>query len=258
MIRLVSLSSGSCGNAVYIESARTKILIDAGTTIKYLGEHLAALGTKIDEIEAILLTHEHSDHIRSAHSLSRKYGIKILANADTLDALPTRFGVANIRVFPGGGDSFQVGDFEVQAVPHSHDCRSPVGFVLKHNKKKICIATDLGCVTSLVEDGLRGAHIVVLESNHDFSMLAEGHYPPRLKARISSKVGHLSNTMAGRTLARLATGKPQKVLLAHLSQSNNSPDVAMKTVEGILSNNNIDSIELGIAPRLAPSVMLTA
>ncbi len=257
MIRLVSLSSGSCGNAIYIESARTKLLVDAGNSLKYIGKQLEAFGVRLSEIDAVLLTHEHHDHIKSAGSISRRFGTKVLANAKTLEALPTRFGQAEVRVFPDNA-SFEIGDFEIKSVPHSHDCRAPVGFVLHCQGKKICVATDLGRITPSVEEGLRGAHVIVLESNHDPKMLADGRYPVRLKARVAGDQGHLSNSAAGKTLARLATGDKQKVLLAHLSEENNSPDVAAKTVRSLLMEQNIDSIKLGIAPRLSPSATVIA
>lgn len=232
-------------------------MVDAGTTLNYLGIHLAELDVNIEDLDAILLTHEHSDHIRCAGALSRRFGTKVMGNPDTLDALPPSFGRANIRAFPVAG-RFEVGDVEVEAVPHSHDCRAPVGFVLRYGGKKICVATDLGQVTHPVETALKGADIIVLESNHDFKMLAHGRYPGRLKARIAGDRGHLSNTTAARTLARLATGAEQKVLLAHLSGDNNSPEIALKTVGDILARENIDSIKLSVAGRLAPSVIVSA
>lgn len=257
MLKLVSLSSGSCGNAIYLEAGRTKILIDAGTTLEYLGMNLANAGVRIDDLDAVLLTHEHSDHIRCAGSLSRRFGTKIMGNADTLDALPPAFGRANVRAFPVG-EPFELRDIEIEAVPHSHDCRAPVGFVLRCEGKKICIATDLGRVTKPVEAALADADVIVLESNHDFGMLSRGRYPGRLKARIAGERGHLSNVAAGRALARLATGREQKVLLAHLSNDNNRPGIALKTVGDILAQENIESLKISVAPRLALSQVLTA
>lgn len=256
-MRLVSLSSGSCGNAIYIEAGRTKILVDAGTTVRYLGKHLQAIGVALDDLDAVLITHEHSDHIRSAAAVSRLHGAMVLANEETLDALPLDFQKAKVRVFPMG-ERFAVGDLEVEAVPQSHDCRSPVGFALFHGGKKICVATDLGRVTAPVAKALAGADVIVLESNHDFKMLAHGRYPPRLKARIAGDRGHLSNIAAGRTLSELASGREQKVLLAHLSQDNNHPDVAVKTVKEILAQKAIDSIKVSVAARLVPSLVVNA
>lgn len=257
MLRLVSLSSGSCGNAIYIEAGETKILVDAGTTLDYLGRQLQAFNVKLDELDAVLLTHEHSDHIRSAPSLSRRYGVKVFANAATLDVLPADFGRADVRAFPMGA-RFAVGEIEVEAVPQSHDCRSPVGFILRHGEKKVCVATDLGRITRAVVDALTDADIIVLESNHDFKMLANGRYPRHLKARIAGDRGHLSNSVAGQALARLASGREQKVLLAHLSEDNNHPDIALKTVSEILTGAAIDSIKLDVAGRLVPSAVVTA
>jgi phosphoribosyl 1,2-cyclic phosphodiesterase len=256
MLRLVSLSSGSCGNAIYIEAEHTKILIDAGTPLKYLGSQLERLAVRLDQIDAVLLTHEHSDHIRSAAALSRRFDVPVWANAATLDALPVGFMGARVRVFPVD-QPFAVGDFEARAVPQLHDCQAPVGFVLRHGGKQISVATDLGAVTPSVQAALAGADILVIESNHDDEMLNRGRYPAWLKARIAGRLGHLSNLHAGRTLAETASGREQKVLLAHLSRDNNSPELALATVKRILEGCGVDSIRLGVAGRLTPSAIVT-
>ena len=252
MLKLVSLSSGSCGNAVFIENGRTKLLVDAGTTLNYLGTALNDLGTRLDEIDAILLTHEHGDHIRSAAAVSRRFGVPIYGNEATLDALPAAFQSAHVRVFPTGR-TFEVGDLAVEAVPHSHDCREPVGFVICNADRKITIATDLGIVTPEVRAALTGADAVMLEANHDFEMLARGRYPGYLKKRIAGERGHLSNTAAGEILAKTASGKEQKVLLAHLSDENNNRRAALETVREVLSRKAIDSFKVRVAGRLAVS-----
>jgi phosphoribosyl 1,2-cyclic phosphodiesterase len=257
MLRLVSLSSGSCGNAIYIESKDTKVLIDAGTPLNYLGARLRdLLALRLDQIDAVLLTHEHSDHIRSAAAISRRFAVPVWANAATLDALPAVFRGAHVRVFPVD-EPFAVGSFEVRAVPQLHDCQAPVGFMLRRAGKQISLATDLGAVTPSVRAALSGADILVIESNHDDEMLKRSRYPAWLKARIAGRLGHLSNVHAGRTLAETASGREQSVLLAHLSRENNSPEIALATVKRILAGRGVDSIRLGIAGRLAPSAVVT-
>lgn len=249
MLKLVSLSSGSCGNAVLVSAGKTKVLIDAGTTLHYLGTTLNDMGVGLDEIDAVLITHEHGDHIRSAASISRRFGIPVFGNEATLDALPPDFARADVRVFRTG-NPFEVGTFSVEAVPHSHDCREPVGFVLRHGHKKVCVATDLGEVTNEVRAALAGADIIMLESNHDLNMLARSRYPRYLKARISGARGHLSNLTAARVLAEMATGREQKILLAHLSQENNEPRVALETIREVLAREAVDSLKLSVAGRL--------
>ncbi len=252
MLKLVSLSSGSCGNAILIEAGKTKLLVDAGTTLNYLGTTLGDLGIRLNQIDAILLTHEHGDHIRSAASVSRRFGVPVYGNAATLDVLPSTFQRALVKVFPMGR-SFEVGEFAIEAVPHSHDCREPVGFVMHYKGRKICIATDLGCITDEVRAALIDADIIVLEANHDIKMLSRSRYPRHLKARITSNRGHLSNVAAGNILAKIASGREQKILLAHLSQENNDPRIALATVKEILARKAADSLKVCIAGRLSPS-----
>ncbi len=252
MLKLVSLSSGSCGNAAFIENGRTKLLVDAGTTLNYLGTALNDLGTRLEEIDAVLLTHEHGDHIKSAAALSRRFGIPVYGNEATLDALPATFQSADVRVFETGR-TFEVGDLAIEAVPHSHDCSEPVGFIVCHEDRKIAIATDLGVVTPEVRAALTGADAIMLEANHDFKMLARSRYPAFLKKRISGEHGHLSNVAAGEILAMTASGKEQKVLLAHLSEENNDGHLALETIGEILSRKAVDSLKVRVAGRLAVS-----
>ncbi len=256
MVKLVSLSSGSCGNVIFIEAGRTKVLIDAGTALNYMGRQLGLMGVKFEEIDAILLTHEHSDHIRSAAAVSRRFGVEVFGNAETLDALPAGFQRAHVRVFPTD-HPFELGALTIKAIPHSHDSRAPVGFCVMYRDKKVCVATDLGRVTPVVKDALADADAIVIEANHDMEMLATGRYPRRLKDRIAGTRGHLSNVTAARTLAEVATGREQKVLLAHLSDENNTPQSALGTVRRILSDSGVDSIKIGLAPRLNPSAVLS-
>ncbi len=257
MLRLVSLSSGSCGNAVFIEDGSTRLLVDAGTTLKYLGTALEQLDTSLDEIDAILLTHEHGDHIRSAAAVSRRFSVPVYANAATLDALPESFHKAQVRVFPTAR-TFEIGDFSIEAVPHSHDCREPVGFVFHNQGRKACVATDLGEVTNEVRGALLGADVIVLEANHDPGMLARSRYPRYLKKRIAGRQGHLSNAAAADVLVETASGARQQVLLAHLSEENNDARVALGAVQDTLARAAVDSLEVHIAPRLTLSPIIVA
>jgi phosphoribosyl 1,2-cyclic phosphodiesterase len=255
MLKLASLSSGSCGNAILVATGKTKILVDAGTTLNYLGSSLGGIDIRLDEIDAILLTHEHTDHIRSAAAVSRRFGVPVYGNELTLDALPANFHAAEVRVFPTGR-TFEIGDLAVEAVPHSHDCREPVGFVLYHQERKACIATDLGYVTDEVRAALTGADLIMLEANHDLEMLARSRYPRFVKTRIAGECGHLSNIAAGNILATTASGRAQKVLLAHLSKESNEPEIALSTVRDILVGKAVDSLSLMVAGRLDPSPVL--
>lgn len=256
MIKICSLGSGSCGNAFYLETGKTKVLVDAGLPLTYLNSSLKAIGSSLSELTAVLITHEHSDHISAVQALSRKFNLPIYANSPSIDAAPAVFAGANLRVFPVGR-YFPVGDFEIQAFPTSHDSKASVGFCFYHGRQKIGIATDLGEVTNEVLEALAGFDALLLESNHDEDMLASGRYPAFLKQRIRGNFGHLSNRAAASVLTRLATGRRQSVLLGHLSADNNSPSLARDTVSGILTEAGIDSISIKLAPRKQMSELLT-
>ena len=256
MIKLCSLSSGSCGNAIYIEAGNTKLLVDAGLSLTALNAGLKAVNAELSEITAVLITHEHSDHISGIRTLSRRLNLPIYANSPTIDAAPSLFANANLRVFPVG-KYFHIGELDIQAFPTSHDCRAPVGFCFYYKRQKIGVATDLGTVTTVVLEALVGFDALLLEANHDEKMLASGRYPAFLKQRIQGEFGHLSNRAAASVLTRLASSRPQKVLLGHLSAENNSPSMAHDTVSNILEEAGIDSVALSLAPRKQLSELVT-
>lgn len=255
MIKICSLSSGSCGNSFYLEAGDTKILVDVGLPLKCLNG-LKAIGVHLSELTAVLITHEHSDHISAVRTLARHFRIPIYANAPTIDAVPETFAVANLRVFPV--DSyFHIGELDVRAFPTSHDSEASVGFCFYYERQKIGLATDLGMVTNEVLEALAGFDALLLEANHDEEMLIRGRYPIFLKERIRGRQGHLSNRAAASVLTRLVSGREQKVLLGHLSAENNSPELAYQTVATVLDGAGIDSIDLVLAPRLQMSEIVT-
>ncbi|HWP98397.1 MAG TPA: MBL fold metallo-hydrolase [Syntrophomonadaceae bacterium] len=234
-MRIHVLASGSTGNAVLFRLGEQLLLIDAGISARRIEHSMAALGYRAGDLDAILVTHEHKDHVSGLRVLARRYCIPVYTRAKTWQTLDCRDQLPPecIRVIDGVID---VGAVRVEAFPLSHDAVDPVGFCLHHKNKKVVLATDLGTITAEVENALAGAHALVLESNHDPDMLANGSYPHFLKQRIKSPYGHLSNQQAALLLSRMPRPQMIQVFLAHLSQENNTPQLARETVSRILAN----------------------
>jgi phosphoribosyl 1,2-cyclic phosphodiesterase len=231
------LFSGSSGNALFLAGGGVKILIDAGLSAKRIVAALRTIGEEPAELNAILITHEHSDHIRGAGILARKLGIPIYANQKTWEAMRPLLGplVAAQQIEFATDDTFQLGALSVKAFPTPHDAAESTGFCLCDQTKKIAIATDIGHINEAVLNNLRYSDLIVLESNHDLQMLADGPYPYYLKKRIMGERGHLSNTTAGELTAALAASGTSRFVLGHLSKENNRPELAYQTVARALT-----------------------
>jgi len=239
--KVCSLFSGSSGNSTYIGTDRTHILVDAGLAGKNIVAGLKDIGIDGTELKGILVTHEHSDHIKSAGILSRKFDVPIYANEGTWEAMESKLGPVapyNRRIFYNNMD-FYIQDINVQPYEIPHDAADPVGFSFFYQNKKISIATDLGHTNSKIIKAVMDSDLVVLEANHDLDMLKAGPYPQRLKNRILGKKGHLSNEDSGHALLEMIKGRVTHVLLAHLSMENNYPQLAYQTVVDILENNGV-------------------
>lgn len=220
------LASGSRGNAIYVSDGATSVLVDAGLSARDIGRRLDSRGLNAAELSAILLTHEHTDHIRGVERLCRRFRLPVFLTAGTLAAAPALQELPETCTVECGRP-FQVGTLTVDPFSISHDARDPAGFVLGANGTRIGIATDLGVATAVVREHLRGCSVVVLESNHDPEMLTAGPYPWFLKQRIRGRTGHLSNPESGRLLSEIAHPGLQQVVLAHLSETNNTPAKAL-------------------------------
>lgn len=242
------LASGSTGNASFIEMGQTKLLVDAGISARRIKAGLATLGTAVEELDGILITHEHRDHINGLPTLTKKYKTPVYANAATFDAMYCRELLPDCccNVITTGLD---IGAVKVEPFNISHDAADPVGYSMFYQSTKCTVATDLGFVTETVKKAIAYSDVLVFEANHDVDLLKNGSYPWYLKNRIMSNRGHLSNTDAAWTLARMARNKSAKVFLAHLSQENNRPEIAETTVRTILSEQNLD-LEVDIDVRL--------
>jgi len=253
-IRLCSLSSGSSGNCIFVGNDRSGLLVDCGISGKETLKNLHSIGVCSSTIKAVVVTHEHSDHIKSVGIISRKLGIPIYANINTWNSMGALIGTVkpnNIRSF-NTGEELEIAGIGIKSFNIPHDAADPVGFSFYEGKNKVSIATDLGYFSDTVRENIRGSDMVLLESNHDIEMLMTGRYPFFLKRRIMSEQGHLSNEAAGNAVYELLQTGVREVLLGHLSQENNFPELAYETVKGILKQNNINvdaDIKLDLAPR---------
>jgi phosphoribosyl 1,2-cyclic phosphodiesterase len=241
MMKFCSLYSGSSGNCLFLSDGKTKILVDSGLSGKRIIEALVSIGENPSELSAVLVSHEHSDHIRGAGIISRKFDIPIYANEKTWKAMEEEIGPVNIKnkVYFENCKEFEIGNIYVKAFPIPHDASDPVGYNFFLDNKKITTATDIGHMTNKLLSYLLGSDLLLLESNHDVEMLKVGPYPWPLKKRILGDRGHLSNEMAGKVVTYLAKNGTKKFLLGHLSRENNFPELAYQTVCNALSENNI-------------------
>ncbi len=233
-MELCSIASGSSGNCVYVGSDQTSILVDAGLSGRKVEQGLYCIDRKPQEMDAILITHEHSDHIKGLGVLARKYELPVYATGGTLAALRQSPSLGEI---PDGlfheireSDRFRLGDLTVEPFALSHDAAQPVGFRIASAGKAVGIATDMGSYDEDTVSHLQCLDAILLEANHDVHMLQAGGYPYYLKQRILSDTGHLSNENAGHLLCRILHDRLQTVLLGHLSKENNYDKLAYETV----------------------------
>jgi len=248
-MEVATVLSGSSGNCVYVASGRTRVLVDAGASGKKIVQALEDIQVDAREIDAILVTHEHIDHIRGLGILSRRYKIPVYASPKTWQELDCIGDVAeeNRREFTYGQE---IGDLKVEFFKISHDAVQPVGMAFYHGGEHVGVATDTGRVTQGMRKYLTGADAIVFEANHDETMLREGPYPYHLKKRIAGDQGHLANSAAGEALQEIISGRTKDVILAHLSDVNNTPDKAHNAVAEVFRAAGIDQqVKLTVAPR---------
>lgn len=228
------LASGSKGNCLYLGTDNTKILIDAGISTKMTRAKLEELSLSLENIEAILITHDHGDHIQGLKVMAHKLGIPILANAETAKGIVNSFGdCPKFKIF-ATGETFQFGDLEIHPFSIPHDTMDPVGFTIKFDDKKLGVCADLGFATALVKNQLKDCDYLYLEANHEPSMVHACPRPMVYKQRVLSRTGHLSNHDCGMLLREIAHDGLKHVHLAHLSSECNSPEVALGTIRAIL------------------------
>lgn len=256
MLNFTSLYSGSTGNSLLVQTQNTNILIDTGVSAKKIIDALTSFNTSIDKIDAVIVTHEHIDHVNSLGTISSKYNIPVYANKKTWNNMPKqkdRISEKNQKIFHIG-EVFEINDLKINSFSIPHDAADPCGFNIYKDNKKISIATDIGHMTNEILSKLEGSNFLMLEANYDPEILKCCSYPYKLKTRISGPNGHLSNEMAGKTISYLSKSGLNNVILGHLSKENNFPELAYKTVidELISSNFNENNFSLNVASREKP------
>lgn len=238
-ISICPLESGSKGNSHLIEAGETCLLVDLGISLKALLEHLKVYGKTPNDIKGVVITHEHTDHTKGVGAFVRKYKIPVYATRGSWRAMYKNVSPIDdeyIKVITPD-ENFQVGDICVRAFSISHDAAQPVGYNFFFKDKKISVATDTGVADKSLLDAVMGADVALIEANHDENMLLMGKYSLYLKHRIKSELGHLSNKDAGHLSVSLLKGGTKTLLMGHLSEENNYPDLAYLTVKNIIEEN---------------------
>lgn len=242
-MRFASLGSGSRGNALVVEVGQTRLLLDCGFAIRETVSRLSLHGLEPDSLNGILVTHEHSDHIGGVVKFAKRYRVPVWLTYGTLKNHLQAGELPEIHVIDGH-TLFSVGDVEIQPFPVPHDAREPVQYVFGDGARRLGVLTDAGNSTPYIEATLSGCDALVLECNHDAEMLRDGPYPPSLKHRVAGRFGHLDNEAAAGLLAKLDNSRLQHLVAAHLSEKNNTPELAKAALCRVL---NCESEWIGVA-----------
>lgn len=251
------LYSGSSGNSIFISSECGSVLVDAGLPGKSIEKALKDIDEDAAKIDGIFVTHEHIDHVKGVGVMSRRYDIPIYANELTWKGMAKNIGKIkeeNIRII--NKESIYIKDMHISCFPIPHDAADPMGYTVSCGNKKVSVATDLGHFSKEVENAVKNSDVVLLESNHDVGMLKFGPYPYSLKRRILSDIGHLSNDACGEAIVSMIKYNTKRVILGHLSKTNNYPELAYETVVSVLRENGVklnDDISVYMAERDMPS-----
>ncbi len=243
-----SLASGSKGNSLFLGTKKTKILIDAGISAKATEKKLGELGVALEEIQAILITHEHTDHIAGLKTLAFKYKIPVFANAETAKGIFAAFHECPLFKIFTTGEDFSFGDLLIHPFCVQHDTPDPVAFTIHANGIKIGICTDLGFATTLVENHLKHCHYLHVEANHKIEWVHACSRPPIYKQRVLGRSGHLSNDATATLLEKVAHDDLREIHLAHLSQECNSPEEALGTIQ-LKLQDKIDAAVISVSPQ---------
>ncbi len=252
MLNFCSLSSSSDGNCLFITDGKAKILIDCGLSFTKTNNLLNLIGVNIYDIDAVLVTHEHTDHTSGLGVLFKKIKAPIYSLKETVAYIAYKYPyIDNLHIIP---EKLKAGDMEITSFRTSHDVPS-VGYKVSALDKSLCVATDLGIVTDVVLEGTKNCDFAFIESNHDPEMLMYGSYPYHLKKRISSEAGHLSNKMCSQFICKLASQGTKKFMLGHLSKDNNTEELALSTSKSALALLGQEA-EVTVAPKEKPSKII--
>ena len=258
LTKICTLASGSSGNAALISSNHTHLLIDAGISVRRINAALKAFELSISDLDALLITHSHSDHVSALATLCKHYTLPVYTSDGTAFALRNRFcGIGPLLHTFSAGEHFDIGDFEIRSFSTAHDAGDSVCYRLDSEDGGAGILTDTGYVTEHAAQTLQGVSFLLLEANHDSETLQNGPYPAYLKQRILGHGGHLSNNDAAAFAVCAAQSGAKDVLLAHLSQENNTPEMAFQAVRHALDKSGYRQVSLSVAPRCATSAVHT-
>jgi phosphoribosyl 1,2-cyclic phosphodiesterase len=240
-LRFSILASGSTGNAMVVDNGEVRLLIDAGLSARKIETLLEQMDMSCAQLDAVLVTHEHADHIQGLGALARRYQLPVYANKPTWEAMESKVGELKPeqRKMFRTGETLDFGLLQVQSYEVSHDAAEPVGFSFMQGDTKVCLMTDMGYVSPNVKKAVKEADVLILECNHDTEMLRAGRYPWNVKRRILGDLGHLSNELAAEALVDLVTEKLRKVYLAHLSRDHNMLELARMTVHQRLQESGV-------------------
>lgn len=230
------LASGSKGNSTYIETNNTKILVDLGMTTLYIEKKLAKLDINPNEIDAIILTHTHVDHISGLKVFTKKYNTKVYLTEKMLKDINEIFELKNYEIIT---NDFKIKDLEIEIIKTSHDASDSNGYIFKSDNKTISYITDTGYINRKYKDKLTNKNLYIMESNHDIKMLQDGKYPYHLKQRVLSDTGHLSNEMCSKYLKEYIGKDTKKIILIHLSHENNTEEKALNTLKENIEFNDV-------------------
>ncbi len=269
LMKICTFASGSSGNSLYLESRHSKILIDAGISLRRISRSLQSIGSGVDDLDAVVLSHEHEDHSRGVWSMPE---MSVYVSEETVDFWKRKKsarkaeGGSRVRSSRGGMEAikqfnsqtpFEINDLQITPFAVVHDAIDPVGFTVADGRSRVGVVTDIGRPTSLVVESLKNCDAVVIESNHDRDMLFSGPYPAYLKQRISGGHGHLSNEQAASLLEEVMHEGLKHVLLAHLSEKNNTPEMAFQRSLAVVRRNGAcGGVSLRVAPRNEPGEVI--
>lgn len=261
MLRFISFGSGSCGNCYYLFTETDGLIIDIGVGLRTLKKQFADFGLSLGKVCYVLVTHDHADHIKSVGSISYEYHLPVFATADVHKGIERNYCVQRkirpeMKRIVTAGDPIDLGGFHITPFPVPHDASENMGYMIQAEGVSFCIMTDAGCVTEEMKPFIAESDYLVIEANHDVEMLQNGPYPQYLKSRILSSNGHLSNADCARAIAENMTERLKHVWLCHLSEENNHPELARKTIETVLRSYGIlpgKDLELEVLKRNVPT-----